>query len=167
MKAHLISPNTQWTRTIRSGCHAVLVAVALGSMLTTQLIAQSPVAANSTTSSSQPQNATLTSAPTPTVQDARLTNPLNQLHLDLAASDGAKAALTSSPQPAHHALAKTAIVAGIVLAGFGAGAFALADSHCSTGKGLCGPLHNGGIGAMAGGAGLAGVGFYFNFHKKQ
>ena len=166
MKAHLISPNTQWTRTIRSGWHAVLVAVALGSMLTTQMIAQSPAAANST-SSSQPQNATLTSAPTPTVEDARLTTPLNQLHIDLAASDAAKSAVTASGQPAHHALAKTAIVAGIVLAGFGAGAFALADSHCSTGKGLCGPLHNGGIAAMAGGAGLAGVGFYFNFHKKH
>jgi hypothetical protein len=126
--------------------------------------------------SAQAQPAPQISAPVPVAQQASLAGESSSPFSDsnsLFAADQASAPAQSYTAPAHaqgphHTLGKTMAILGVVALGGGAVSFALADQHCKSDTGqICGGLHNGGIGLMAGGGALASVGFYWEFQKPK
>lgn len=163
MKSNLVPPRP-FVRTLRSGIPSVFATLAVAAMFTTQTVAQSGPA-----DSANPANPTnLESAPAP-VQQANLAAPVPNLHVAYARPGDQVMAntLVTTERPTHHVLAKTAIVAGIGVLGFGAAAYAVEASHCHRTTNVCSSLKSGGIGAMAGGGALAATGFYFNFRKPK
>lgn len=120
----------------------------------------------------QAQTAPQISAPVPVAEQASLLNPFSDSNALLA--DGQQSAPAQSftapahTQGPHHTLGKTMAILGVVALGGGVASFTLAEQHCKSDKGeVCGGLHNGGIGLMAGGGALAGVGFYWEFQKPK
>lgn len=172
MKSHsALSAGRFIHRTMSYGT-TLVAAVALSALFTTQTLAQSqadPAQSASAPVAAQATPTVSVSAPLPSREEARLITPLPDNYFAYAntPADGMSSAAVSSTSPKpHHALAKAGIIGGLVLLGFGAGAYALAAGHCSNYNGaVCSAFHNGGIGAMAGGGALAATGFYFNFRK--
>jgi hypothetical protein len=126
--------------------------------------------------STQAQSAPQISAPVPVAEQASLSDDSSSPFSDSNSpfADGQESAPPQTfvaPAHAHgphHTLGKTMAILGMVALGGGAVSFALAEQHCKSDNGqLCGGLHNGGIGLMAGGGGLAAVGFYWEFQKPK
>jgi hypothetical protein len=189
MKSHRIMSLPQLSqRTKRSGMPILLASLAAAVLLVAgPLLAQSPTA-QSTPAAAQPaavalaqpapvqaapaQAAPEISAPVPMNEQASLSNPFSDSNSPSAGGQASAPAQSfSAPthtQGPHHTLGKTMAILGTITLGVGVTAYALADEHCKkyTGE-ICGGFHNGGIGLMAGGGALAGVGFYWEFQKPK
>ncbi len=151
---------------VPSALALAFAAVAVPASAQTQIAPAQPAA------SAQAQPAPPISAPVPVAEQASLASPFSDSNSPSAAGQQSAPAQTfSAPahtQGPHHTLGKTMAILGMVALGGGAAAFTVADQHCKTDNGqICGGLHNGGIGLMAGGGALAGVGFYWEFQKPR
>lgn len=179
MKSHAITLLPQLSqRTTRSGMPILLAALAAAVLLVAgPVMAQTPTASPAQPQAPQPataaqaQPAPEISAPVPVSEQASLSNPFSDSNSPVAGQQGPPAQSFTAPahtQGPHHTLGKTMAILGMVALGGGAASFTLADQHCHkyTGE-VCGGLHNGGIGLMAGGGALAGVGFYWEFQKPK
>ncbi len=178
MKSHPVPSSLRVSRAIRRSGFApvpaalalALVSLAIPAPAQTQPAVPQANIDRAATAPAQP--APEISAPVPVSEQASLLNPFSDSNSPLAADQqSAPAQSFSAPahtQGPHHTLGKTMAILGLVALGGGAASYALADSHCKSDKGeICGGLHNGGIGLMAGGGALASVGFYWEFQKPK
>ncbi len=156
---------------VPSAVALALLALALPAVAQTQ-IDRATAAPAEPAASAQAQPAPQISAPLPVNEQASSLNPFSDSNALFA--DGQQSAPAQSftapahVQGPHHTLGKTMAILGMVALGGGAASFTLAEQHCKKDTGeVCGGLHNGGIGLMAGGGALASVGFYWEFQKPK
>jgi hypothetical protein len=184
MKSHRIPSLPQLSqRTKCSGMPILLATFAVAALFVAgQAAAQTATASTAQPAAAQPAAAAPApaapeiSAPVPMNEQASLANGSSSPFSESNSAFGADQ--TSAPaqnltapahtQGPHHTLGKTMAILGMVALGAGAASYALAAEHCKKDTGqICGGLHNGGIGLMAGGGALASVGFYWEFQKPK